>query len=120
MAEAASDNSTGDHAGDGRGGGRAVVDVLLYAAARLLLAVALAGVVYGVARLLGVTQFPLVVAALFALIIAMPLGIWVFSPLRRRATAALAIAGDRRRRERERLQARLHGESVPEEGPDAS
>ena len=120
MSEGASDNSTGDHAGDGKGGGggRLVVDVLLYAAARLLLAVALTGVIYGVARLLGVTQFPLVVAALFALIIAMPLGIWVFSPLRRRATAALAIAGERRRREREQLQARLHGETVPEEGPD--
>ncbi len=120
MPEAASDNSTGDHAGDGQGegGGRLVADVLLYTAARLLLAVALTGVIYGVARLLGVTQFPLVVAALFALIIAMPLGIWVFGPLRRRATAALAIAGERRRRERERLQARLSGEAMPDEGPE--
>ena len=54
------------------------------------LAVVLTGVIYGVARLLGVSQFPIVVAVLFALIIAMPLGIWLFSPLRRRATAALA------------------------------
>ncbi|CKT72218.1 Conserved membrane protein of uncharacterised function [Mycobacterium tuberculosis] len=45
----------------------------------------------------------------------MPLGIWVFSPLRRRATAALAVAGERRRAERERLRARLRGESLPEE-----
>ena len=86
--------------------------------ARLLLAVVLTGVIYAVARLLGVTQFPIVVAALFALIIAMPLGIWLFSPLRRRATEALAIAGERRRREREQLQARLHGEVVPDQGPD--
>ncbi len=89
MSEGASDNSTGDHAGDGkaeRAGNRVVVDVLLYAVARLLLAVVLTGVIYAVARLLGVTQFPIVVAALFALIIAMPLGIWLFSPLRRRAT----------------------------------
>ena len=72
----------------------------LYAAARLLLVAVLSGVIYGVARLLGVTQFPVVVAVLFAFIIAMPLGIWLFSPLRRRAAASLALAGERRRRER--------------------
>lgn len=98
-----------------RTGNHAVVDVLVYAAARLLLVVALAAAIYGIARLLGVTQFPVVVAALFALIIAMPLGIWLFAPLRRRATAALAVAGERRRREREQLQARLRGEADADE-----
>ena len=111
MSEGPSDNSTGERAGN-----RVVVDVLLYAAARLLLAVVLTGAIYGIARLLGVAQFPIVVAALFALIIAMPLGIWLFGPLRRRATAALATAGERRRREREQLQARLRGEAVSDEG----
>ena len=96
-----------------------VVDVLLYATARLLLVVALSGAIYGVARLLGVTQFPIVVAVLFALIIAMPLGIWLFTPLRRRATAALATAGERRRREREQLRARLRGEALPGETRDS-
>ena len=104
MSEGPSGNSTGD---------RIVVDVLLYATARLLLVVALSGAIYGVARLMGVT-LPLVVAVLFALIVAMPLGIWLFTPLRRRATAALAIAGERRRREREQLRARLRGEAPPE------
>ena len=113
MSEGSSDNSTGERAGN-----RVVVDVLLYAAARLLLVVVLSGAIYGVARLLGVTQFPVVVAVLFALIIAMPLGIWLFGPLRRRATAALAIAGERRRREREQLQARLRGDAVLDEGRD--
>jgi Protein of unknown function (DUF4229) len=87
-----------------------VVDVSLSAAARLLLVVLLSGAIYGVARLLGITQFPVVIAVLFALVIAMPLGIWLFGPLRRRATASLAIAGERRRREREQLRARLRGE----------
>lgn len=96
-----------------------VVDVLLYATARLLLVAALGSGIYGVARLLGVTQFPVVVAVLFALIIAMPLGIWLFAPLRRRATAALAIAGERRRAEREQLRARLRGEALPGETPDS-
>lgn len=95
-----------------------IVDVLLYATARLLLVVVLSGAIYGVARLLGVTQFPIVVAVLFALIIAMPLGIWLFTPLRRRATAALATAGERRRREREQLRARLRGEDLTGETPD--
>lgn len=89
--------------------------VLAYAAARLLLAVVLTGAIYGIARLLGVAQFPVLVAALFALIIAMPLGIWLFGPLRRRATAALVTAGERRRREREQLHARLRGEDDAED-----
>ncbi|MBV8785093.1 MAG: DUF4229 domain-containing protein [Mycobacterium sp.] len=121
MSEGPSDNSTGNSTGDGDAEGRrghVIVDVALYAAARLLLAVVLTAVIYGVARLLGIGQFPVVVAALFALIIAMPLGIYVFSPLRRRATASLAIAGERRRREREQLQARLHGDAEPDEGTD--
>jgi Protein of unknown function (DUF4229) len=125
VSEESSDNSTGDQVDDQSGrvagertGNHAVVDVVAYAAARLLLVVALTGAIYGIARLLGVTQFPIVVAALFALIIAMPLGIWLFSPLRRRATAALAISGERRRREREQLQARLRGESVADAGRD--
>jgi Protein of unknown function (DUF4229) len=102
-------NATGDHG---------VLDVVMYAMARLLLVIVLTGVIFCVARLLGVTEFPVVVAALFALIIAMPLGIWVFAPLRRRATVALAVAGERRHREREQLRARLRGESVSEETPD--
>ncbi len=123
MSEGPSDNSTGDKPADGvpeRGRDRVAVEVLLYAMARLLLAVVLTGVIYLAARLLGVNQFPVVVAALFALIIAMPLGIWLFSPLRRRATAALAVAGERRRAAREQLQARLRGEAIPEDEPDGS
>ncbi|WP_077099709.1 DUF4229 domain-containing protein [Mycobacterium terramassiliense] len=118
MSEGPSDNSTGEPT---RGHPRTstVVDVFLYAAARLLLVAALSGVIYGVARWLGVTQFPVVVAVLFALIIAMPLGIWLFAPLRRRATAGLAISGERRRREREQLHARLRGETAPDHEPDA-
>jgi hypothetical protein len=125
VSEEPSANGTEDRAHDQaapgageRTGNHVVVDVLVYAAARLLLVCALAAAIYGIARLLGVTQFPIVVAVLFALIIAMPLGIWLFGPLRRRATAALAIAGERRRRERQQLQARLRGETVADPGSD--
>lgn len=118
MPHEASENDAADGAATPHPGSRVAVPVLAYLAARLLLAVALTGVIYGVARLAGIAEFPIVVAALFALIIAMPLGIWVFGPLRRRATAALAIAGERRRRERELLQARLHGDATPDEKRD--
>jgi hypothetical protein len=97
---------------------KVVVDVVLYASARLLLVAALSAAIYGVARLLGVVEFPIIVAVLFAFIIGMPLGIWLFTPLRRRATAALAVAGERRRQERETLQARLRGDTVRDEAPD--
>jgi Protein of unknown function (DUF4229) len=113
VSEEPSGKATAEAAGD-----RVVVDVLLYATARLLLVAVVGAAIYGVARLLGVAQFPIVVAALFALIIAMPLGIWVFAPLRRRATAALAVVGERRRAEREKLRARLRGEAPSEEDPD--
>ncbi|RUP02069.1 MAG: DUF4229 domain-containing protein [Mycobacterium sp.] len=105
-----------DKTGDRSAAGRGVVAVLLYVTARLLLFGVVTAAIYGLARLVGVADFPLFVAALGGLIISMPLGMWVFSPLRQRATATLAVAGERRRREREQLQARLRGEAVtPEE-----
>ncbi|MBW0017531.1 MAG: DUF4229 domain-containing protein [Mycobacterium sp.] len=117
MSEGPSDNPSGT---TGDRGDRVVVDVALYASARLLLVAVVFGVIYGVARVLGIGEFPFVVAALFALIIAMPLGIWVFGSLRRRATASLAVAGERRRMEREKLRARLRGEAFPDDEPDES
>jgi hypothetical protein len=89
-----------------------VVDVLAYALARLLLVVVLTVVIFGAGHLLGVREFPLVVALLFALVIALPLGIWIFAPLRRRATASIAVVDERRRKDREQLQARLRGEET--------
>jgi len=89
-----------------------LVDVLAYALARLLLVVVLTAVIFGAGHLLGVRDFPFVVALLFALVIALPLGIWIFAPLRRRATASIAVFDERRRKDREQLQARLRGEET--------
>ena len=100
--------------------GRAVVSVLLYVAARLVLVVALTAVIYAAGRLLGLQEFPIAIALLFALVIAMPLGIWLFGPLRRRATEGLEVANERRRRDREQLRARLRGEAPPDAGSDTS
>jgi hypothetical protein len=99
---------------------RAAVGVLLYAAARLILVLVLSAAIYAAARLVGVREFPLVIAVLFALVIAMPLGIWLFSPLRRRATAGLEVATERRRRDRAQLRARLRGEAPADDVPDES
>lgn len=86
---------------------------MLYVLARLLLVVALTAVIVGAGHVLGVRDFPLVVALLFAMVIALPLGIWMFAPLRRRATASIALLDERRRKDREQLQARLRGDEPP-------
>ena len=75
---------------NGRALSRLVIAVLAYVGARLLLFAAVTAVIFGVAHLVGVREFPIVVAMLFALVIALPLGIWLFAPLRRRATGAAA------------------------------
>lgn len=90
-----------------------VVDVLVYVAARLILVAVLTGVIFGVGHLLGVRDFPIVVALLFAFVLALPLGIWLFAPLRNRATASIAVFDERRRTDRAQLQARLRGEEPP-------
>ena len=91
-----------------------MVDVLAYVLARLLLVAVLAAVIFGAGHLLGLRDFPLVIALLFAFVIALPVGIWLFAPLRRRATASIAEFDERRRRDREQLQARLRGEKPTE------
>lgn len=99
---------------ESRPGSRLVVDVLVYVLARLLLVAVLTAVIFGAGHLLGLRDFPIVIALLFAFVIALPLGIWLFAPLRRRATASIAEFDDRRRRDREQLQARLRGEKPTE------
>jgi len=92
-----------------------LIDVAVYTLARLLLAAALTAVIFFLAHLIGIAEFPLVVAVLFAIVLALPLGIWVFAPLRRRATASIAEFDERRRTDRADLRARLRGdESAPE------
>lgn len=83
---------------------------MVYVAARLALVAVLTGVIFAGGHLLGVREFPIVVALLFALVIALPLGIWLFRPLRERATASIAALDERRREDREQLQARLRGQ----------
>jgi hypothetical protein len=85
-------------------------DVGVYLIARLLLVAVLTAAIYFGAQLFGIAAFPLVLALLFAIVIALPLGIWLFGPLRRRATASIAAVDERRSRDRSELRARLRGE----------
>ncbi|QZY46988.1 DUF4229 domain-containing protein [Mycolicibacterium austroafricanum] len=101
---------------DRRPGSRLILDLLAYTAARLVLVALVTAVILGVGHLIGIREFPLVVALLFAIIIALPLGIWLFAPLRRRANESIAVMDERRRRDKEQLQARLRGD---EDGTDS-
>lgn len=97
------------------GVGRVLIDVVLYTLARIALVVALTAVIYYAARIIGIHDFPVVVALLFGIVLALPIGIWVLGPLRKRATASIAVVDERRRSDRDRLQARLRGESTTPE-----
>lgn len=97
-----------DNKASGTGG--MMRDVVIYTLARLLLVVALTAVIFYAAHLFGIRDFPLVIAMLFAIILALPLGIWLLAPLRRRATAGIAQVDERRRIDRDDLEARLRGE----------
>jgi len=94
--------------------GRMIADVVIYTVARLALVAVLTAAIFFGARWIGITEFPLVVAMLFAIVITLPLGIWLLAPLRRRATAGIAEVDERRRHDREQLQARLRGDDPPE------
>jgi hypothetical protein len=56
-------------------------DVVAYTLARLVLVAALTAAIFFGSRLLNV-QVPLVVSMLFAIIVALPLGIWLLAPRR--------------------------------------
>lgn len=104
---------------DGRPRSRLLVDVLAYVAARLVLVAVVTALILAVGHLLGVREFPVVVALLFAIVVALPLGIWLFAPLRRRATESIAVLDARRRRDREQLRAKLRGDGTPGGGERA-
>ena len=98
---------------DGSPGRRLAGNLALYTLARLALVVVLAAVIMGGAWLVGV-QVPLIVAVLFAIVIAMPVSLALFKGLRGRVNADIAAVDERRRRDKAALQARLRGEAEPE------
>jgi Protein of unknown function (DUF4229) len=94
-------------AGAGR---RLARDLAFYTVARLGLVVVLTVVIIVIARLVSV-DIPLVVAALFALLIAMPLSLTLFKKLRARVNEDIAVVDEKRRQDKAQLRARLRGET---------
>ena len=85
-------------------------DLALYTVARLALVAALAAAIVFGAKLAGV-EVPIMVALIFALLIALPLSLVVFSKLRRRLNEDIAIVDERRRRDKADLRAKLRGDA---------
>lgn len=77
-------------------------DVVLYTLARL-------GLLIGVTAVLVLVGIPLVVAALLALVVALPLSVVLLRGLRARVVAGLAQRRRQRQAERDRLRAQLRG-----------
>ncbi|MCP2299016.1 Protein of unknown function (DUF4229) [Nocardia amikacinitolerans] len=98
-----------------RPGRRLAVNLALYTLARLALVAAITALIWLAARLISV-EIPIIVAALFALIIAMPLSLTLFKKLRAKVNEDIAVVDEKRRRDKAQLRARLRGEDGPEAG----
>ena len=97
-------------AGRRTGTGSLIRDVALYSVARLALVVVLTLLILYLPRVFGV-EIPFLVAALFAVLIALPVSLVLFSSLRRRVNEGIAAVDERRRTERADLENRMRGES---------
>ncbi|MFE7418970.1 DUF4229 domain-containing protein [Rhodococcus sp. NPDC057529] len=91
--------------------GQLARDVAIYSIARLLLVVVIGAVILGVAALVGVAV-PLLVAAIFAVLIALPLSLLLFAKLRKRVNEGIATFDAQRRADQADLRARLRGEGT--------
>ena len=96
--------------------GRLARNLALYTGARLGLVIVLAAVILGVGWLVDV-DIPLLVALIFAVVIALPLSLVLFKKLRIRVNESISDVDEKRRRDKADLRARLRGD---EEGGSAS
>jgi hypothetical protein len=81
-------------------------DILLYGLARLLLFLVLTVVIAYGAYLVG-APMPLMISALLALIVALPLSMFLFKGLRRRVTTEMASWNEQRRAHKEYIKNQL-------------
>ncbi|GAA1479656.1 hypothetical protein GCM10009624_00960 [Gordonia sinesedis] len=93
----------------GSAGGLALA-MVAYTVARLLLVAVVAALIILGGRLVDV-RVPLLVAAVFGVLIAMPLGMVLFKSLRLRVNRQIELVDADRRRKHENLQARLRGDT---------
>jgi hypothetical protein len=97
-------------------GGRLARNLALYTLARLGLVIVLAAVILGVGALVDI-EIPLLVALIFAVVIALPLSLVLFKKLRIRVNESIADVDEKRRRDKADLRAKLRGD---QEGGSAS
>ncbi len=90
-------------------GRRLAVDVAAYTGARIALVIALAGVIYLFGQAVGI-DVPMLVAAFFAVIIALPAGMLLFKGLRERVNVGIASVDAGRKAQRANLTSRLRGD----------
>ncbi len=89
--------------------GKLARSLALYTLARLGLVVVIAGLIFGGGAVVGVTV-PLPVAALFAVVIALPLSMVLFKSLRTGVNEQIAVVDAQRRRDRDDLRSKLRGD----------
>ncbi|NMO03919.1 DUF4229 domain-containing protein [Gordonia sp. TBRC 11910] len=87
--------------------GTMIGSLVLYTLARLVLVIVLAVAIYFIGGLF--VQIPAIVAAMFGVLIALPLGMFLFKPLRLRVNSQVAAIDAERRKSRDDLQSRLRG-----------
>jgi hypothetical protein len=90
-------------------GRRLARNLVFYTLARLLLVAVIAAVIVVVARVLNV-DIPVIVALLFALIVALPLSLVLFKRLRTQVNQDIAAVDEKRRNDKAQLRARMRGE----------
>ena len=98
---------TSEHTNPGRG---LAASLGLYTLARLLLVAVIAAVIVGGGLLFGV-QVPILVALVFAVLIALPLSLVLFKNLRRQVNEGIAAVDEKRRRDKAELRAKLRGDA---------
>ncbi len=88
--------------------GSLLASIGLYTLARLVLVVVVAAIIIGIGKLAGV-NVPLLVAAVFGVLIALPLGMVVFKSLRTRVNTQISAVDEQRRKRHDDLQSKLRG-----------
>lgn len=89
--------------------GKLARNLALYTFARLALVVVIAALIVGGSALVD-AQVPLLVALIFAVIIALPLSLVLFKTLRLRVNEQISAVDEQRRKDRDDLRSKLRGD----------
>lgn len=107
---AESNDPTSGNGAPGRSAKKSLaVNLGVYTFARLALVVVIAAVIVGVGLLFGV-EVPVLVAAIFSVLISLPLSLLLFKNMRIRVNESIAAVDEDRRAARADLQSKLRGE----------